>query len=429
MATNSTRPVYRVQGLSAIADGAVLTTVVLYFSVHVGIAEGHVGLVLASAAAVSLALAAPLGRVADRIGLRRSAVAYSLAIAIALSGYALAHSLWAYAVAGILFGVARSGIASTIQAIVAAQSSPEQRVPARARLHTLLNAGFGLGSVVGAVVLALARHELFVALFVVGASTAVVCAAMFARLRIGGTAPPEAGRRHGRGALRDRRLVTVTGLTGVMLLTMPILSVLLPVWLVTRTAAPAWVAAVAFGLNTVLVFVLQSRWSARVRTDANASRSALIAGATIAGACVVFAVTPYSAAALATVLALAGVVVMSVGEVAAGPASWHLALRDTPAERQGECQAVFGMSFSLARILGPLAALPLIIALGPAGWLVIAGTILAAASGLAAVGRVRAGVRTAVPDTGDQGPTRTTRAVPPRLSGRRPVHHKPCLSP
>jgi predicted nicotinamide N-methyase len=49
MAMNSTRPVYRIQGLSAIADGAVLTTVVLYFSVHVGIAESRVGLVLGAA--------------------------------------------------------------------------------------------------------------------------------------------------------------------------------------------------------------------------------------------------------------------------------------------------------------------------------------------------------------------------------------------
>lgn len=400
MATNPTRSVYRVQGLSAIADGAVLTTVVLYFSVHVGIAESQVGLVLAAAAAVSLALAAPLGRMADRIGLRRSAVAYSLAVAVALVGYALAHSLWAYAVAGILFGVARSGIAATIQAIVAAQSIPEQRVPARARLHTLLNAGFGLGSVVGAAALALARPELFVALFAAGAATAVVCATMFARLRIGGTAPCEV-RGDRRGAFRDRRLLTVTGLNGSMLLTMPILSVLLPVWLVTRTAAPAWVAAVGFGLNTALVFLLQSRWSARVRTDANASRSALIAGATIASACVVFAMLPYRGAALATVLTLAAVFVLSAGEVAAGPAAWHLALRDTPADRQGECQAVFGMSFSLARILGPLVALPLIIALGSAGWLVIAGTVLAAAGGLAAVGSPRAGVRTPVSDTAD----------------------------
>lgn len=386
MATTSTRPVFRIQTLSAIADGAVLTTVVLYFSVYVGIPEHRVGLVLAGAATAALVLAAPLGRVADRIGLRRTAVVYSLAIAVALVGYAMAHSLWVYAAFGVLFGVARAGIASTIQAIVAAQSTPEQRVPARARLHTLLNAGFGLGSVVGAVVLALALSGLFVALFTAGAVTALVCAAMFARLRIGETAFGGRRPQSRRGAIRDRRLVTVTGLAAVMLLTMPILSVLLPLWMVTRTEAPAWVAAVAFGLNTVLVFTVQSRWSARIRTNANAATSALIAGVTIASACAVFAVMPQAGPVLAAILALAGVVVLSVGEVAAGPATWHLALRDTPDDRQGEYQAVFGMSFSLARILGPLAALPLVISLGAVGWLVIAGIVLTAATGLAIVG-------------------------------------------
>lgn len=388
MTINSTRPVYRIQGISSVADGAVLTTVVLYFSHVVGLSENAVGLVLSAAAAASLALAAPLGLAADRLGLRGTAVAYSLAMAAALAAYALAHTVWAYAAAAIAFGVARSGIASTIQAIVAAQAAPEQRVPARARLHTLLNAGFGVGSVVGAAVLAAGRPGLFVALFAVGAVASAVCAAMFGRLRVA-SAPGAERCRSRRGALRDRRLLTVTGLTAVLLLTIPILSVLLPLWLVTRTAAPTWVAAAAFGLNTGLVFLLQSPWSARVRTDAEASRSALVAGSALAVACLLFAWMPLGGAELAAALALVGVAVLTVGEVAAGPAAWHLALRDTPAARQGEYQAVFGMSFSVARILGPLIALPLITGLGPAGWVVVAVVVVSAGVGLAVIGSAR----------------------------------------
>src|SRR3954452_20613964 len=139
MTGNPTRTAQRIQTISAVADGAVLTTVVLYFNHVVGIPVEAVGLVLAASAAASFALAAPLGRVADRVGLRNAAVAYALALAVALAGYTLAHSLWAYASATIAFGVARSGIASTIQAIVARATAPEQRVVARARLHTLLN--------------------------------------------------------------------------------------------------------------------------------------------------------------------------------------------------------------------------------------------------------------------------------------------------
>ncbi|TDP89895.1 MFS transporter [Labedaea rhizosphaerae] len=376
--------VYRVQAVSSVADGALLTTVVLYFSQVVGLAENAIGVVLAVAASVALALAAPLGRLADTVGLRRMAVVYSLALAAALAVYTFAHSLWTYAAAAIVFTVARAGVAATIQAVVAAQHTPADRVMARARLQSLLNAGFGIGSVVGAVVLAVNKPALFVLVFAGAAAAALTCARMFRKVPVERVAPARRPLRS--SALHDRRLVTVTALTSVLLLTTPILSVLLPLWLLTRSSAPGWVAAVAFGLNTLLVFALQSPWSARVRTDASASRSALLAGAAIGVACVVFALMPYGGPVTATVLALVGVAVLTVGEVATGPAAWHLALRDTPADRQGEYQSVFGMCFSVARITGPLLALPLITALGSAGWLVVAAAVLAAAGGLALVG-------------------------------------------
>jgi MFS family permease len=98
---------------------------------------------------------------------------------------------------------------------------------------------------------------------------------------------------------------------------------------------------------------------------------------------------PLGGAELATVLALVGVAMLTLGEVAAGPAAWHLALRGTPAARQGEYQAVFGMSFSLARILGPLIALPLITRFGPAGWVAVAVVMVSAGVSLAVIGSAR----------------------------------------
>jgi MFS family permease len=85
-----------------------------------------------------------------------------------------------------------------------------------------------------------------------------------------------------------------------------------------------------------------------------------------------------------------GVAVLTLGEVAAGPAAWHLALRDTPARQQGEYQAVFGMGYSVARILGPLIALPLVTGLGSVGWVVVAAAAMLSASfGLAVIGPAR----------------------------------------
>ena len=381
----TTRRVHRVQTASAVADGAALTTVVLYFTQVVGLPEEAVGLVLAVAAAAAAVVATPLGVWADRIGLARAAGCFSLAVAVALAAYALADSLEVYAVAGVLFGIARSALGAAVQALVAEQTAPADRVRARARLHSLLNGGFGVGAVVGAGVLAAGRPALFVAVFLAGAGTAVVCSLVLFSLPA--PAPAAVGRPGvGRGALRDRRFVVVVALTSVLMLTIPMLSVLLPLW-IARSAAPMWVAAVAFALNTVLVFSLQTPWSARVRSDRDATRSALTAGAAIALAALLYAVVPALAMTGAVLAVLCGVVAMTIGEVASGPAAWHLALREVPADRQGEYQAAFGMSFSIARVLGPLLALPLVTAYGALGWVVIGGVVLLAGIGLAGIGR------------------------------------------
>jgi len=381
----TTPRVHRVQVAGAVADGAALTIVVLYFTQVVGLPEQAVGLVLAAAAAAAALVATPLGVWTDRVGLGRAAGCFSLAVAAALAAYAFAGSLEVYAAAGVLFGIARAALGAAIQALVAERTPPADRVRARARLHALLNGGFGCGAVVGAGVLVAGRPALFVAVFVGGAATAVACSVVLFSLPAssrGATSRPGMGR----GALRDPRFVGVVALTSVLMLTIPMLSVLLPLW-IARSAAPVWVAAVAFALNTVLVFTLQTRWSGRVHSDRDATHSALAAGAAVALASVLYAVVPALAATGAVLAVLGGVVAMTIGEVTTGPAAWHLALRDVPADRQGEYQAAFGMSFSIARVLGPLLALPLVTAYGGAGWVLIGGAVLVAGVGLAAIGR------------------------------------------
>jgi MFS family permease len=381
------RRIERIQAVSAVAEGATLSTVVLYFTQVVGLPETSVGHVLAAAALASALLAAPMGILADRIGLSRSAAILCSAVAVALAGYAVAGSLWLYAAAALLFGVARTGLGAVVQGLVAAQTAPADRVRARARLHTVLNAGFGAGALLGAGILAADRPTLLVAVFGAGALTALACSAALLA-----TASPVTARglerRARTRALADRRLLAVTALSSVLHLTIPMLSVLLPLW-VTRSPAPLWVAAAGFGLNTALVVALQSRWSTWVRTDTGAKRSAVVAGVAIASATLLFALAPGMSTTAAVVTIVGGVVAMTVGEVATGPAAWHLALRDVPADRQGEYQSVFGMSFSISRVLGPLVALPLITTQGSLGWLLLGGAVLTAGLLLAAISSER----------------------------------------
>ncbi|OLT28917.1 hypothetical protein BJF83_13300 [Nocardiopsis sp. CNR-923] len=383
------RRVYAVQLISAVTDGAVLATVVLYFSTRVGLPAASIGLVLALAAGCALVTAPFLGAVADRAGRRRAAVAHSLLIGAALTVYLVADDLWTYAVGAVVFVVAQAGAGAVRHALVASYVGPERRVRARAHMHSLLNAGLGAGTVVGAVVLAVDSRSAFLSVYACGAVVALVCAALLhglPRAADGRPAPRTGGGRFraGTGALRDRRLVTVTAATALLQLYMPVLSLILPVWVSTRTEAPMWVCAVALGLNTVVVLVLQTPWAARVRTDRGAARSAVVAGAALLLACGLFGAAPLGGPFGAAAVVLVGIVLLTLGEVAAGPSAWHLALRRAPADLQTQYQAVFGMAGALARILGSALVLPLVLSQGTPGWWVL-GAVTAAAAGVLAL--------------------------------------------
>ncbi|WP_226351501.1 MFS transporter [Pseudonocardia sp. ICBG601] len=369
------------QLVGSTVDGAVLATAVLYFSTRVGLAAETVGLVLAVAAACALGLSVPIGVLADAVGLRRAGVALSGLVVVSLVVYALAGGLVSYAAGAICFVVAQAGIGAVRQAVVAAAVAPEDRVRARAALHALLNAGMGLGTVWGAVVLAADSAALYRATFVGGAAAALVCTVLFAGLPA--TAPTRggmaAGRRPGLAALRDGRFVTVTGLSALLQLTMPVLSVILPLWVATRTGAPEWVAAVALGLNTILVLLLQTAWAARIGSVTAARRSAVTAGTALLVSCVLIGLAgSVGGAVLPTVLVLIGVTVLTAGEIGAGAATWFVAFRSVPEGAQGQYQAVFGMAASFARIIGPALVLPLVLATGEIGWLAV-GAVMAAA--------------------------------------------------
>ena len=382
------RRVYVAQTVGSLIDGIALSTAVLYFHAHVGLSAQTVGFVLSGASICALVLIVPLGVVADRIGLRTAAVTFSLVAAAALATYAVAEATWSYAAGAVLFMVSQAGIGAVRQAIVTTQIDAAGRVRARAVLHTLLNVGLGAGTVVGTVVAAFGDSTPFVVAFTIGAAAAVGCSLIFA-----GLPRVDAGLRPVRPvgaprfeALRDRAFVRVSTLAGLLQLTMPALSILLPLWVIEFTEAPAWVAAAALGLNTVLVLLTQTAWAGRIRSDADAARSTAIGAVGLLSGCVLIGLASEGSSTSAVVIIVAGVVLLTVGEVTGGAGTWHLAFSKMPSTSPAQYQAVFGMSASAARVLGPLLVLPMMLAIESAGWVVLGAVMAAAALALTAIG-------------------------------------------
>jgi len=373
------RRVYVAQLSTALGDGAVLTTATLFFAVILGFGEGVVGPALGGGALLGLVLSVPLGRLADRIGLARAAAGFSVIAAIAMILFAVASSPAFYVAGALCWGAAQANLMPLRQALAASQVPLEGRVRARAILHTLLNIGMGLGAAWGAVAVALQLRPAFVATFAVNAAICLITGAVYATLHSSRAAPSLPGAES--AAWRDPRLLALTALAALLQFAMPILSVLTPIWVATRTAAPEWLPAAALVLNMVIVVATQLRWATWVSTPARARASVLIGGASAVLACVSLGLAPGLPAVGASVAAIAGVLLITVTEVCAGAASWFRLTQLSPVGRQGEFQAVFSTSTTLARIVGPAVLLPLVVAIGLPAWialgLVIAGAALA----------------------------------------------------
>jgi MFS family permease len=378
------RRIYAAQLSTAIGDGAVLTTATLFFAVILGFGEGVVGPALGGGALLGLVLSVPLGRLADRIGLARAAAGFSVVAAASMVLFAIAASPAVYVAGALCWGVAQANLLPLRQALAASQVPLEGRVRLRAVLHTLLNIGMGLGAAWGAVAVALDLRAVFVATFLVHGAICLATGAVYAFLHASARGMPVLPGAES-AAWRDRRLLGLTGLAGLLQLSIPILGVLTPIWIVTRTAAPEWLPAVALTMNMLVVVAVQLRWASWVSSASRARVSAFVAGAAAVLACFTLGLAPLLGGVGASVAALVGILFITVTEVCAGAASWFRLTQLSPVGRQGEFQAVFSTSTTIARIIGPAVLLPVVVAVGLPAWVALGLVIAGAAGALAGV--------------------------------------------
>ncbi len=388
-----TRTLALAQLANSIGDGGFLVTSALYFTRVVGLSVPEVGVGLTVGWAVGLLLSPVAGWVADRRGLRGTAVALALLTAVALAALLGVREFRVFVPVVCAYGIGQSALSSVRQALLARLVTPEQRVATRARLQAVLNAGLGVGALLGGVALALDRPEAYLSVFALDAAAFLLAAVLLTRLpAVPAEPPPVAAEPGAVGVLRDGPYAAATALNAVMLLYMPMLSVVLPLWIADRTTAPTATVAALFVLNTVGVAVGQVRVARTVTGLGSAAVAVRRAGLLLLASCAVFATAAVVAApAGAVAVLLAGAVLQVLGEMLLGAGSWEIGFGLAPSARPGLYQGVFGTGTPVARTVGPLALTTLVIGGGVPGWLAL-GAVFAVA-GAATSPVVRRGLR------------------------------------
>ncbi|MER5621289.1 MFS transporter [Streptosporangium sp. NPDC002544] len=390
---------------NSIGDGAYYVCSALYFIRIVGLSPTQVGFALTFGWAAGFVAGVPLGHLADRRGPRGTAVLLAVATAVAVGSFLFVRSFPLFVLTACLYAIAQCGLAAARQALLAGLVDRARRTGVRAHLQATVNAGLAVGAALGGVALHLDTPAAYLAVLTMDALSFLLSALILLRLPPVPCTPVTGAGRPALAVLRDRPYALISLLNMITLLNMPLLSLVIPLWIVQRTQAPSWMVAALLVLNTLGVVLFQVRVARRVSDLETAARSVRLAGMVLLASCAVFALSSAGSSAwLAGIVLLVAACLQVLGEMMQAAGSWEIGFDLAPADKQGQYQGFFGSGAAVARMLGPLLLTTLIVTWGTPGWLVLGGLFLL--SGLAMGPAVRWALRTRRPVPAEPGGAR-----------------------
>jgi len=361
---------------NSVGDGAFVVTSALFFTRVVGLSTAEVGLGLTIAWLVGFLAGVPLGNLADRRGARGTAVLLALTTATAVASFLVVRSFAGFLIAAVIYACSQTGLTAARQALLAGLVAPAERTRIRAFLQSTVNAGLAIGALLGGVALRFDSTAAYLTVFAVDALSFLIAAGLLRRIPSIATTLRVAGEPR-LAVLHDRPYAVLALINAVMLLFMPLISLVGPLWIVTRTNAPSWVVASLMIVNTLGVTFFQVRIAKSVKDLRTASRSVRYAGVAMLAACAVFATTAagLSAPLTAVVLVIAAAL-LTLGEMKLASGAWEISFGLAPADKQGQYQGFFGTGPAIARMLGPALLTTVVLGWGPIGWLAVGALFL-----------------------------------------------------
>jgi len=380
---------------NSVGDGAFIVTSALFFTRVVGLSTAQVGLGLTIAWLIGFLTGVPLGNLADRRGPRGIAVLLALTTSTSVAAFLFVRSFPLFLAAAIVYASSQTGLTAARQALLAGLVDPAERTRIRAFLQATVNAGLAVGAALGGIALTFDTAPAYLTVFALDSLSFLIAARLIHRV------PPVAKGMRVKGeprlaVLHDRPYAVLALLNAIMLLFMPLLSLVAPLWIVMRTDAPDWVVASLLIVNTLGVALFQVRIARSVKDLRTATRSVRYAGIAMLAACSVFAFSAatLNAAAAAVVLVLAAAL-LTLGEMKLASGAWEISFGLAPADKQGQYQGFFGTGPAIARMLGPALLTTVVLGWGPIGWIAVGALFLGTSCATGPAVRWAARTRTA----------------------------------
>ncbi len=346
--------------LFAVGEGVFLTGSAVFFTQVVGLSAAQVGLGLTVAGVVSFFVAVPLGRVADRVGPRRTWALTSFATAGLYAVWPLITGFGGFLAVIVALELVNTAGAAGRGAYTLDVFPREERVRNQAFMRAALNIGFTLGAALGGLALAFDSLEVVRAVPWVTAGVLVLNATFIARLPDAAhdRAPREADEAAGAGpvapgALRNRGFVALSACDGVLGTNQVLLNVVIPLWLVQETDAPRVLLAWLFGTNTVMAVLLQVAAARGVDSVGASLRAARVSAGFFVLSCLVVLVTHDTIGWVTIALVWLGHVTVTGAELFQSAAHWGFMSELSDPERRGEYQGAAQLGGTAGSVWAP----------------------------------------------------------------------------
>jgi MFS family permease len=372
---------------SAVGSGLTLPFLFVYYSEVRGIATSSVGLLFAWLGVVSFVCAPLGGSLIDRFGARPVALAGMVAEGIGVGLQAFVRDFGDAFLLATFLGVGTMGLYSATTALMT-RLVPEQ---SRERIYglqfMLMNAGLGIGGLLGSILIDIHRAATFERLYFLNAAAYLIYIAVLASLpRSSGATPAEAAKPQNSPAggwrlvLADRILLRVVAISTVVVTCgYAQMETGFTAFAIRYAGVDPKVLGWAFGANTGAIVIGQLvvlRWMAGRRR----SRLLALCSGAWAASWLVIALSGLATPVAAVVLVVGGLGLFGLAETLWAPVSPALVNGLAPEHLRGRYNALASMTWTISMVVGPATA-GLLLGNGlPGVWvaLTVGGTAVAA---------------------------------------------------
>ncbi len=347
-------------GLNAVGGGLTLSLLLVYLTQIRDIPTAQATVTLSIMAVVSLAVSGPVGTLVDKYGPQPVMLVGLVVDAVAVGLWSQVHTLRDAYLVGILGAIGGSSIWPPQSAMIARITPPEHRQRVYGIQFMLLNAGLGLGGVIGSLMVIANDAASFERLYYLNAASYVSYFVIALTMKVGRGKETHHEEELSEGGYREvfkDKVMVRLSISSLLMLVAGYASIEAGISLFATAhvgLSPKWLGVI-FGVNTATIVLGQTfilKW-AHLK-----SRSRLLTGVGLLWAVswVVVALAVPTGNGVAVFLLCLSQFIFAIGEMLWSPIGPALANELAPPNLRGRYNALSSLQWNVANTAGPLIA-------------------------------------------------------------------------